>query len=90
METTHIVIQTAPVQSSNIDGLGYDHATQTLAVKFKSGGGTTYHYAGVPAEVYEEMKLANSIGSFFQSRVRGKFPTTKYEPETEKENTDGE
>ena len=88
METTHIEIPTAPVKSSNIARLGYDAATQTLAVVFTKG--TTYHYAGVPADVYEELKLAPSIGIFFSQRIREKFPTTKYEPETEKENNDGE
>lgn len=81
METlTAIPLQ--PVQSSMLAAVGYDEANKTLAVTFTSGKkGIVYRYAGVSPEVYEEMKLAKSIGTFFGQRIRGKYETTKIEPQ---------
>jgi hypothetical protein len=67
-KTTAIPCQ--PVKSTSVQGIGYDATSQTLAVQFR---GATYHYAGVPVEVYEEFKLTESFGRFFQDRIRGKF-----------------
>jgi hypothetical protein len=63
------------VRSSNVAAHGYDHATQTLAVKFQSGG--TYHYAGVPHDLAVQFAAAPSKGSFFAAHVRNKFASTK-------------
>lgn len=42
-----------PVVSNNVEFVGYDHATRTLRVTFRSGG--TYDYYGVPVLLYEAM-----------------------------------
>lgn len=43
------------VVSDNVAFVGYDHATRTLRVKFRSGG--TYDYYDVPVFLYEAMLL---------------------------------
>ncbi len=63
-------------KSSNIAGIGYAPETSTLAVQFK--GGKVYHYSGVPAELHEEFGKADSLGRFFQEKVRDKFETKPF------------
>lgn len=73
-----MTVAMSPVKSSNIESVGYDAPTGDLHVKFKSGG-DTYVYHGVPAGVPQSMLKAESIGSFLQANVRGKFKHTKQE-----------
>lgn len=70
-----IDIEHKPVTSSNIESVGYDADSQTLAVKFKNGG--TYHYAEVPKEKYEEMIAARSVGGYLHANVKGVHKHTK-------------
>ena len=63
--------------SSNVVAHGYDAETQTLAIQFKSG---LYHYIGVPADVAERLRSAESIGSFIAKEVRPVFDAVKQEP----------
>ena len=69
------IITLSPVKSGNIAATGYDAATKTLAVQFK-GGGKTYHYAGVPQGIVEDMAKAESIGKYVGAQVVGKFKHT--------------
>lgn len=71
-----------PVKSSQIASIGYDAATQTLAVEFwnKDGAphggdvpGAVYHYEGVPAEAHAALIAAESVGKHFGAHIRGKF-----------------
>jgi hypothetical protein len=50
-----------PVKSSHIESVGYDAASKTMAVKFKSGG--LYHYHDVSSAHHAELMSAESIGS---------------------------
>lgn len=59
-----------PVDSSNIESVGYEN--DTLAVKFKSG--KTYTYPGVPAELHAQMLQAESVGKFFLSKIKPHYP----------------
>lgn len=68
------IITLAPAKSSNIAATGYDAATQTLAVQFKSG--KTYHYAGVPPHIHSELGKAESVGKYIGAHVVGKFKHT--------------
>lgn len=72
-------IAITPVESSsNVAGWGYDQATATLAVKFKSG--QTYHYAGVAGTLVEGLRKAKSVGGFIGAFiVKGGFAHTKVE-----------
>ncbi|MFO7190295.1 MAG: KTSC domain-containing protein [Pseudomonadota bacterium] len=63
-------IPMTPVASSNIAAVGYQNGT--LAVQFTNG--RLYHYSDVPPEVYAEMLAASSVGKYFASNVRGKYP----------------
>lgn len=72
------VIALTPCESSQLSAYGYDAGTQTLAIKFKGkAGGSMYHYFGVAAEVFEAMKKAESLGTFFGKEVRGVFAYEK-------------
>lgn len=72
-----IVIPLTACASSSILGHGYNAATGTLALKFKNA---TYHYAGVPAELFAQLQEAESIGRFFQDHIRGKYEAEKLPP----------
>lgn len=54
--------------SSNIESFAYSPTRSVLTIEFK--GGATWEYDQVERQLFEDMKLAESKGSFFQSRVR--------------------
>ena len=65
-----------PVSSSSIAAVGYDAESSTLTVRFTNG--STYEYAGVPAEVHAELLQQPSIGKYFHKAVRnGGFNHTR-------------
>ncbi|WP_430434776.1 KTSC domain-containing protein [Methyloversatilis sp.] len=77
MSTTIEMIECA---SSQIEAFGYDAETQTLAIRFPGRGatpGSVYHYADVPAHVFERMSAAESKGKFFGSQIRGHYAYEK-------------
>ena len=61
------------VDSSSLRSIGYDRATQTLEVEFRSGG--IYRYMAVPAQLWLAFRDADSKGQFFQDHVRDRFET---------------
>lgn len=71
-------IPLTPVTSSQIEAVGYDEASKTLAVQFKKG--SVYHYANVPAEIYQSFSKAESLGRFFGTNIKAhpdRFPFKK-------------
>jgi hypothetical protein len=56
------------VVSSNIQAIGYDPDAKVLSVQFKIGG--TYHYEGVPQEVYDGLDKAESVGKHFATVIK--------------------
>lgn len=70
------VITYTPCTSSQIAAHGYDADTQTLGVKFNNSP-SAYHYFDVAPEVYAAMLAAESVGKFFGSTIRHKFPYEK-------------
>lgn len=56
------------VQSTNLASVGYDPATATLEIEFRSGG--VYQYNGVPKEVHAGLLNATSKGSYFHRNIR--------------------
>ncbi|CAN7340451.1 KTSC domain-containing protein [Acidovorax sp. LjRoot74] len=72
-------IPLTPVQSNQIGAIGYDAATQTLAVCFARGAGAIYHYPGVSPELHAEFMAADSKGIFFGQRIRP-LPFEKFTP----------
>ncbi|RZK30825.1 MAG: KTSC domain-containing protein, partial [Hymenobacter sp.] len=45
-----------PVDSSNLSSVGYDAATKTLEIAFRSGG--VYQYSYVPPNIHNELMSA--------------------------------
>jgi len=82
-------ITLTPVESSQIAAVGYDTATRTLAIQFKSkkGVGNVYHYDNVPADVHQAFVAAESKGRFFGAHIKGNadFAYRKIEPEQKAE-----
>ena len=66
-----------PVTSSQIESIGHDPATNTMAIKFKGGG--LYHYANVKPEQHQQLLGAESIGSHFGKNFKknSSHPYTK-------------
>lgn len=57
-----------PVESSNVDSIGYDYAKNELYVKFKNG--SLYVYYHVPYAIYQSFLLAPSKGRFVWQVLR--------------------
>ena len=77
------MVDLKPVKSSNVESVGYepgDGTKGTLHVRFR--GGAVYAYADVPQKHYDDLIAAKSVGSHLHANVRGKFKSTKLEPET--------
>ncbi len=84
-DKTRPAIALEPVKSSQVKAIGYDAATQTLAVTFARGAGAIYHYPNVKPETYEAFRQAGSIGKFFGEHIQAlPFEKFKAEPEAEK------
>lgn len=73
-ETAHKVTH-HQVQSSNIKSIGHDHNSDTLHVKFHSGGHYAYH--NVPKETFLVMLAAPSKGKFLHKMIKPGHKFTK-------------
>jgi hypothetical protein len=71
-------IQLTKVNSTNIQAIGYDTETQTLAVQFPNG--KVYHYEGVKLDTYTAFRDDESKGTFFAKFIRGKYNSHIYTP----------
>ena len=63
------------VKSTQVDSFRYDPAARVLSVTFKSGG--EYHYDGVPQDVVDGLKKAESAGKYLSSNIKGVFKYSK-------------
>lgn len=57
--------------SSVVAAMKYNKAASTLRITYTSGN--VYDYRDVPPEVYEEMKVAGSKGTFLNYSIKGKY-----------------
>lgn len=57
-------------KSTQIASAAYDAEKRELTVSFKNGTPALYTYKDVPADVWERMQGAESIGSFFHHEVK--------------------
>lgn len=64
-------------KSGQIESIGHDLATNTLAVTFRHGG--TYHYHGVNAGQFDELKKAESVGKHLHAHIKSAHKFTKLE-----------
>jgi hypothetical protein len=62
------------VQSSALEQVSYDETGHTLYATFR-GSGRTFLYEGVPQEVYDGLLFADSLAVYFNSYIRGQFPS---------------
>jgi hypothetical protein len=61
------------VQSSALESLAYDESGHRLRATFR-GSGRTYEYEDVPQDLYDALIFSDSIGAFFNSHIRDRFP----------------
>ena len=66
---------TATPNSSCFSKIGYSEAHETLVLVFRSGG--TYLYTGVPDAVWQSFRAADSLGRYFNTKIKGNFPSEK-------------
>jgi hypothetical protein len=72
------------VNSSAIQSVGYDAATQTLELQYKKDK-AIHRYEGVSPKTYLELMGASSIGRFVaQNIVKSSFTHTKVEEDDNK------
>lgn len=67
----------SPVESSNIDKIGYSGQDRKMFIRFKSGG--VYQYDDVPEVAHKAFMAAPSKGSHFRAAFAGKYKHTKVE-----------
>lgn len=79
-----MAIETFKKKSSNIaeEGVSYDSEKKELTVPFKSFKNpkevSRYRYSGIPEKVWEDLKKAESIGSFINKHiVKGDYDFVK-------------
>ena len=61
-----------PVDSTNIEAIGYDESSQELYVRFLESG-DTYVYFGVEEWVFDEMMHSDSKGGYLNQEVKGSY-----------------
>ena len=66
---------TASLDSSNLKEAKYDPFMKVLTLTFHTGG--SYDYIDVGEDVFVDLTSAESAGSFFHSRIKGKFEFLK-------------
>ncbi len=75
--TMNTGIKMNPVESSNIEGIGYDNKNKHLWVAFK--GNKVYRYDLVPRKTFEELMNAEFKGRYLNSHIKGQYEATGYE-----------
>jgi hypothetical protein len=63
------------VKSSELRSIGYDESASLLEAEFQSG--EIYQYFNVPAELVLQLLKADSVGRYFNARIRSKFKFSK-------------
>lgn len=61
--------------SSNVEAIGFDN--DTILVQFKGGG--IYEYRKTKKDLYEDLKKAESVGKFLNSKIKGSYEFSKLE-----------
>lgn len=59
------------LDSSLIDRILFDDEAGTLSIWFRQSGKYIYH--GVPRALYDALAHAQSAGTFFNGRIKGRF-----------------
>jgi uncharacterized radical SAM superfamily protein len=59
------------VTSSNLESVGYEESSQTLQIRFLSGG--MYEYFDVPSPIYEGLLDSSSKGRYFHQYIKNNY-----------------
>lgn len=70
-------VEMMPIESSNIEGAGYNNKTKQLWVAFK--GNKVYRYDLVPRKLFEELLQAESKGKYLNEHIKANFKFVGYE-----------
>lgn len=70
------VAMTATPGSSCFSEVGYSEAHETLVVRFR-GSGQRYCYFDVPASVWTAFRSADSLGRYYNTRIKGYYSCEK-------------
>ncbi len=60
------------IDSSNIEAIGYDSDSQELHVRFLKSG-ETYVYYGVEEWVFQELRQADSKGTYLNTNIKERY-----------------
>jgi hypothetical protein len=69
--TRKYITEKLQVESSAIDYMEYDYDINTLLVKFNYG--KKYSYFKVPSDTFISMKYSESIGKYFNEKIRNDY-----------------
>lgn len=69
-------MQRQRVQSSALSSVGYDPESRILELEFRESG-DVWQYFGVLPGTYRRFIGAQSLGHFFSTRIKGKYPELK-------------
>lgn len=58
-----------------LEAAAYDGSQALLQLSFRNG--TSYRYSDVPAEVYDQLLLAESKGKYFNLHIRNRYAHSK-------------
>ena len=64
-----------------LEAAAYDGSQALLQLSFRNG--TSYRYLDVPAEVYDQLLLAESKGKYFNLHIRNRYAYTKISASSE-------
>ena len=70
-------IDMIPVDSSNVESVGYDENEHILYVRFLTGA--TYIYKGVNNYEFEGLLSAPSVGSYLHRNIKNNYPYERIE-----------
>ena len=66
------------VHSSALQSVGYDPVKRILELKFKDDG--VWQYFSFPPSAYKRFSHADSLGNYFVTKIKGKYPEIRVEP----------
>jgi hypothetical protein len=66
------------VDSEALSSIGYDEALQILEVQFREKG-VVWQYLNLPKRIYNRFRKAASLGNFFVTHIKGRYPEQRVE-----------
>lgn len=73
-------MQRQVVHSSALSSAGYDVNSKILELEFRESGGI-WQYFGFSKRSFTKFMNAESLGSFFVTRIKGKYPELRIKKE---------